>query len=227
MGYNEEKIIPYILDYYEPIARNIFFLDNCSTDASKDIFEARGHTVIPTGINELNDLKNLKVKHECFKGSDADFVIVSDMDEIAYHPDLLGLLKKYKDEGVTFPRVRGYTMVSKIGYPNGKITNVKTGILAKNYAKQIIFNPRIHINWSVGQHVAHSLNATQSEMEDIAILHYKFMDKDEIHKRKQMYAERLSFDNKKFNLGIHYETYDYEETEKWFDSHLKEAIRVI
>lgn len=227
MGYNEEKIIPHVLSYYKPIARNITFLDNCSTDSSRAFFDSANCRVIDTGINELNDIKNLTIKQECYKNSDADFVIVSDMDEIVYHPDLIALLEQYKEKGITLPRVRGYTMVSRHGYPIGKITNVKTGVLAKNYAKQIIFNPRIHINWSVGQHVAHSLNATQSEMEDIAILHYKFMDRDEIHKRKKMYAERLSFENKKFNLGIHYETYDYEETEKWFDSHLKEAIRVI
>ena len=38
LAFNEEKILPFILDYYSKICDKIYIYDNISTDSSDDIY---------------------------------------------------------------------------------------------------------------------------------------------------------------------------------------------
>lgn len=231
MGYNEEKILPHFINHYKQFCRNITFYNNCCTDNSIDICKANGVTVIDTGLDEINDIEFLKIKQNSYINSDADFVIVVDTDEIVYHPDLLKLLELYKTQGVTLPKVRGYTMATDKGYPSEGllVESIKTGIVARQYAKRCIFSPKLSIRWSTGQHAIVNCQGLlkESEQEDISILHYKFVDRAEIHQKKISYAKRMSQFNKKNSLGTYYYDYDKNETENWFQDHVNRAIIVI
>jgi glycosyltransferase involved in cell wall biosynthesis len=138
LGYNEEKILPHFIHHYKTFCRNITFFNNMSTDSSVKICIDSGVTVIDTGLDEFNDIANVQIKHASYVNSDADFVIVVDTDELVYHPDIVNLLEGYKEDGVTLPKIKGYTMVTDSGYPEvGKLTQIVTkGIPSINYAKR-------------------------------------------------------------------------------------------
>lgn len=231
LGYNEERILPHFIDHYRRFCRNITFYNNMSTDSSVKICLDNGVNVINTGIDELNDIENLKIKQSCYFNSDADFVIVVDNDELVYHPDIINLLEGYKEQGINLPKIRGYTMATTAGYPEvGKLVQTVTkGVPSINYAKRCIFSPKLGINWSAGCHKIVSVRGEykESDQQDLSLLHYKFIDKKEIHDKKMSYSKRMSNINKMYLLGAYYNVYDYEETEKWFDDHVKQSIKVI
>ena len=231
MGYNEEKILPHFIKHYKQFCRNITFYNNCSTDNSVDICKSNGVEVIDTGLDEINELEYIRVKQNSYLNSKADFVVVVDTDEFVYHPDILKLLKYYKEQSITLPKVRGYTKATDDGYPTeGLLTDkVKTGIVAINYAKRCIFDPRLRMGWGIGMHSLISCNGPvkESEQQDISILHYKFLDREETHKRKLDYANRISQFNKNNSFATHYFKYDRNETENWFQEHVNKAIIMI
>jgi hypothetical protein len=231
LGYNEEKMLPHFIKHYKQFCRNITFYNNCSTDSSVDICNVNGVKVINTNINELNDIKNIEIKNYCYHESDADFVIVVDTDEFVYHPDILNLLELYKKQNITLPKVRGYTMASNDGYPKeGLLTEkIKTGKADLNYAKRCILNPKLKVFWGAGQHKTSKIigKLKESDQEDICILHYKFICREEIQMKKKSYSERMSYMNKTLLLGSHYNNYNYDDTEKWFDDNLVDLVKVI
>ena len=53
--------------------------------------------------------------HECWKRSrgSADWVIVIDIDEHLFHPDLTEVLMRYKTLGITIVPALGYQMISE------------------------------------------------------------------------------------------------------------------
>ena len=231
LGYNEEKILPHFIHHYKTFCRNITFFNNMSTDSSVKICIDSGVTVIDTGLDEFNDIANVQIKHASYVNSDADFVIVVDTDELVYHPDIVNLLEGYKEDGVTLHKIKGYTMVTDSGYPEvGKLTQMVTkGIPSINYAKRCILNPKLRVRWGPGCHQLLSIDREykESDQQDLSLLHYKFMDRKEIHDKKISYAKRMSNLNKMHGLSSHYNNYDYDETEKWFDDHIKKSIKVI
>jgi glycosyltransferase involved in cell wall biosynthesis len=231
MGWNEEKVLPHFIDHYKKFCRNVTFYNNCSTDNSVEICKSNGVEVINTGLDEINEFKYCEIKQNSYKNSDADFVIVVDTDEFVYHPDIIILLENYKNSGVTLPKTRGYTMSTNDGYPEvGQIINkIKRGIPSINYAKRCIFNPKLDIKWAVGCHKLISVDGKvkESDQEDLSVLHYKFIDRQEIHSKKLAYSRRMSEQNKTYGFATHYNNYDYNETEKWFDDHIINSILVI
>jgi hypothetical protein len=117
LAYNEEKILPFILDYYSNICEKIFIYDNMSTDSSDEIYKRYPKvTVIKWDSgNSFNDNINKDIKSNCYKqhSRDCDWVIVCDCDEILYHPNLINMLKYYKKIGVDIPEIDGRDMVSE------------------------------------------------------------------------------------------------------------------
>lgn len=231
MAYNEEKVLPHFIKHYKQFCRNITLYNNCSTDSTVQICKDNNVKVIDTGLDEINDLEFLRIKENCYLSSDADYVIVVDPDEFVYHPDMTKLLEEYKLKNITIPKTRGYTMATNDGYPNNGflVDKIKTGIISIDYAKRSLFSPKLKIHWHAGMHRIISLEgpAKESEQQDISILHYKFIDRKEIHDKKIVYAKRMSQFNKKNSLGTYYYNYDRDETEKWFQDHVDRAITVI
>ena len=118
LAYNEEKILPFTLDYYSKFCEKIFVYDNMSTDSSDEIYKKYANVnVIKWNSNdEINELNYIQIKSNGYKESrkdNVDWVIVCDCDEILYHPRLLNKLEYYKNNGITVPLVNGHDMVSE------------------------------------------------------------------------------------------------------------------
>ena len=214
LAWNEEKILPYTLDYYSIFCEKIFIYDNMSDDNSDEIYKRypKVEVIKWDSNNEINEINYIKLKTESYKersrNQNVDWVIVCDCDEFLYHPNLIDVLVDYKNKGITVPKVCGHDMVSEI-FPkyDGKLLVDKVKVGSERYqpmCKNIIFNPDLDVNYGIGAHSFNCPNAVFSDEEDLKLLHYKFLGKDYV---KNIYigsAKRLSSFNKENKFGEHY-----------------------
>jgi len=224
LAWNEERILPYTLDYYSDICTKIYVYDNMSTDGSDKIYKKYPKvSVIKWSSNEtFNDMSNAQIKNNAYKQfsrkKNVDWVIVCDTDEFLYHPNIIEKLKEYKEKGINVPRISGHDMVSESFpvYDGGKITD-KVKIGSERYqpmSKNIIFDPNLDVNYGMGAHSFNSDNTVFSEEEEFKLLHYKFLGKDYVKELYEARAKRLSDFNKQYKLGVHYLNLPFEYMDK-------------
>jgi len=85
--FNESDLIRFTVRHYQKYCDKITIYDNFSDDGSPDIARDMGCDVVQFGRpGLLEDAEYLKIKNNVWKGSEADFVIVCDMDEILVGP---------------------------------------------------------------------------------------------------------------------------------------------
>jgi len=209
MCYNEEILMPYFLRHYESFAERIFVFDHYSDDNTVKIVNASQKTTcVPYGIyGEVNDSVLLKMKNEAYKSSrgDADWVMVVDVDEFVYHPNLIALLKEYITKGITLPKTDGCDMVSDevLSHPGQIYEVIKRGVRDSMFSKRAVFNPSLDINYFPGAHKCNpSRGFIESDKADIKILHYRFLSSDFIVKRLETRTKRLSEENLKRGWGV-------------------------
>lgn len=206
--FNEETILPYFLRHYQPIAGRIVIYDNESTDSSREIALAAGAEVRRFQTRgEHSDRVQTMIKSTCYRDSlgRADWVIVVDMDEFIYHPDLPGLLARYDREGVTVPLVEGYDMVSD-GPPTslGQIYDeIRTGFRNDRFDKPEVFKPEIDIRFGPGCHGAEPRGRVRrSDKAEIKLLHYRYLGHEYLTRRYELRTKRLSQDNIRNQWGV-------------------------
>lgn len=233
LAYNEEKILPFTLDYYSNFCEKIFIYDNMSTDSSDEIYKKYNKVEVIKwdSNNEINELNYLKIKNEEYKkrsrNNNVDWVIVCDCDEFLYHPNLLEKLKEYKNNNINIPLISGHDMVSETFplYDGDFITN-KIKIGSKRYepmCKNIIFNPNLDVKYGIGAHTFECLNGNFSNYPELKLLHYKFLSKEYVKNLYITRAKRLSTFNKQNKFGEHY----FHLPFTYIDNLLKENYQVI
>lgn len=227
--WNEERILPFTLDYYQLFCDKIFIWDNESTDSTLEICERYPNVEVRTWTsnNEINNKLQVDIKSYEYRklSRDADWVIICDCDEFLYHPNLLNKLEEYKQLGVTLPNVTGHDMVSETfpDYDGTLITSqvkIGTGPLM-NLSKFIIFNPKLDMIYGPG---CHSIK-TQSNPDlvkfspdkELKLLHYKFLGKDYVKSKYREYQKRISEYNKKQGLSTHYKDLPFKLMDKIFN----------
>jgi glycosyltransferase involved in cell wall biosynthesis len=246
--WNEEKILPFTLDHYSQFSDRIFLLDNYSTDKSLKIASKYAKvTVIPISCEEEGDtydeFKSAKLRSTIYKDETygfqatgkADWAILVDADEFVYHPDLVNVLKGYKEQGVAIPRLAGYDMFSK-EFPihtKGELltSRVKRGNPSPSESKPVMLDPsKVEVKFSVGAHFHSEVrgSALPSINADIKLLHYKNLSKDYVVRRYKQLAPRSSCTNKANKFGEHwYSKKIHKSMEESFDTSYKNAKKVI
>ncbi len=233
---NIEKILPFVLDYHSQISEKIFVYDNMSTDSSDEIYKKYDKvTVIKwNSSEEFNDSLNAQIKSNCYKkfsrGQNVDWVIVSDCDELLYHPNLIEKLSEYKKLGIDIPNIDGRNIVSdKFPEYDGRlITDILKVGSPETYnpmCKNIIFNPEKDVSFGMGAHASFCENCKRSSDTELKLLHYKFLDKEYVTKMYDSRLKRLSTFNKQYNLGNHYAV--IQETFDYMDDLLKQNVTII
>jgi hypothetical protein len=232
LAFNEEKILPFTLDYYSTICEKIFVYDNMSTDSSDNIYARyeKVNVIKWDSNNEINELNYIQIKNNGYKKSreeDVDWVIVCDCDEILYHPRLIDKLTYYKDNGITVPKINGYDMVSETfpEYDGELITaKIKTGSeVYAPFCKNIVFNPKLDVSFGIGAHSFSANGAIYSNSPELKLLHYKHLGFEYVENIYKLRAQRLSNFNKQNKLGEHYFNIPYDYMKKL----LTENIQVI
>lgn len=216
IAFNESETIHLTISHYQKFCRQVYVYDNFSTDNTREIAESMGCIVKPFGIaGQLNDVEYIKVKNSCWKGSDADWVIVCDADEILD-------VRLFNFHG-TIVKTQGYNMFSN-SIPMYDWMECNTGIKDDNYSKLICFDPKsiTEINYEYGCHRAKPTGQIYFT-ETVPLYHYKHVGgAQRLADRHALYAERLSDVNKRWKMGFQY-TEPRSQTIKYFNENLAKA----
>ena len=209
--WNEEKMLPFVFDYYGKFVDKFVIYDNGSTDRTMEIVNSQPNAeLIHFETEGFDDAIHAKIKNSCWKHSrgKADFVIVCDVDEFLYHEKLEEKLIELHKAHISLPDTEGFNMYcSEFPLEGLPITQqVKTGIADGAYNKSILFDPYriVEINYTPGAHHANPIGIVKRSHESLKVLHYKNLGLENVIERYHVLANRLSENNISEDLGTHY-----------------------
>lgn len=220
--YNEADIIRFVLRYYKTFCRKLYVYDNYSTDNSREIAKEEGAEVILFGSKFFDDEENRQLKNKCWVGSDADFVICCDMDEVLFAGKFLPV-----DEAFKGIYLRRGTIIKTIGWqimsdemPKENITEITNGFRFDNYSKNIVFNPKAikEINYNPGAHKIDPVGDVVYSEDSLYVLHYKHIGGvQRTIDRYKILQKRLSKLNRQKGWGSHYNRSPASIRQEWND----------
>ena len=173
--FNEEVQLPFAIEYWKQFINydvdfhvNVF--DNFSTDNTVEILSKYPWiTVFKFDTQGLMDEEALTyIRNNCWINSDADWVMMTDLDEVFYSKDIISELKAMKEKGVGAVSCKWYALCGdevpqhkegvflhqqlKRGYR--QLINHREGY--KEYGKIQLFNPKMvgRMQYSMGMHYA-------------------------------------------------------------------------
>lgn len=198
MAFNESDIIRFTIKHYQKFCESITLWDNHSDDGTPDIARSMGCDVKQFGKEgELHDGVYLTLKNNCWKMQNTDLVIMCDADEVLIEPP--------KELGnYTIWQMEGFNMFSE-ELPKEDWSEINKGIPDGNYAKHLIFSPRVKdINFLPGCHQARPRFPVWSN-EKLRVCHFKHVGGiQRVLDKNKLYRTRLSRYNKEHQFGIQY-----------------------
>ncbi|MFJ5713982.1 glycosyltransferase family 2 protein [Neobacillus sp. NPDC093127] len=231
--WNEEKMLPHFFKHYDDVADQYFIFDNDSTDQSLsmlrshpkvtiDRFEIKGSSLVKSAQDLFNQFwKNSRGK--------ADWVIVCDVDEHFYHPNLRAYLQECTSKGITLVVPTGYEMVSDF-FPTGNEPlheKIKHGVRSYDFDKPQIFNPNEiqEINFGPGRHTAFPVgNVIKPPNKEVLLLHYKYLGIDYLNSRYSALKQGLREGDIANRWGFHYLWNDKQKLEQFENLKSQSAI---
>jgi hypothetical protein len=206
-------MLPYFFRHYDSIVDRYFISDNGSTDRSRDLLAANGKVVLGEFRIDGDSFVQAATNHynHCWKQSRgaADWVIVVNVDEHVYHPDLRGYLQACTGNGVTILRPEGYNMVAD-GWPSSRKPlwkSVQHGMRDPIWDKPQVFDPnRIQeINFREGRHSASPAgDVLFPRTERARMLHYKYLGAEYLLRRHAELRDRFPAADLKKGWGYQY-----------------------
>jgi capsular polysaccharide biosynthesis protein len=145
--WNDARMLPYFFRHFDALVDRYFIFDNGSTDGSLDLLANHGrvttyHIDIPidTFVEEETRLWD-----KIWKASrcEADWVILTELDDHIHHPDLIGYLERCRADGITCIRSTGYEMVHD-RYPTESkrlVDLINKGVRSDARDRLCIFSP--------------------------------------------------------------------------------------
>jgi hypothetical protein len=204
-------MLPYFFRHYDDLVDKYFVYDNGSTDGSLAILEKHERVEIAPfevpGDSFCDEERRLG--DTIWQGSDADWVIVTDIDEHIHHPDLLGYLGQCAEVGVTAIESIGYEMVAD-AFPtqaNRLVDTVVLGLRSIGHDRLCIFNPRqiSATNFGIGRHQAFPAGrVVWPEHPDVLLLHYKQLGVEYLTARSAELRLGLRALDLERQWGVHY-----------------------
>ena len=227
--WNESDIIRLVLRHYKKFCRNLYVYDNHSTDNTREIAESEGAIVSLFGTKFFDDSENMKLKNTCWIGSDADWVIVCDADEIL--SVVPGVIPNTDDTSLITGQLWfdlfmfGKSIIKTIGWqimsdemPKENITEITNGYEFSNYAKSIAFSPK-HIeavNFNPGAHRCDPVGYVEFTKPILYVLHYKHIGGvQRTIDRYKVYQKRMSKYNRSKGHGVHYSQNERKLRAEW------------
>lgn len=223
IAYNEKEIIGLTIKHYQKYCQRITIFDNYSTDETASIAASMGCVVKSFGTpGVLDDGSYLTIKNNCWKGSDCDFVIVCDCDEILYHPDFINQLEAHKT--ATIFNTQGWAVISR-ETPKDDLLEITDGYPDDNYSKHILFSPKLReIGYIYGCHRDKPSGMVVFGSFKPIVLHYRYIGGPEriIRIHNGYKAKKLAEVNKRWNLGHHYwDRSDEQKRIEWEADYLR------
>jgi len=201
--HQEATIIPYFMRHYNQYGQ-VFLYEGHSTDGSAELARSLGAIIIPVDTgNKLRDDIFTDIKNNCWKASRADWVIICDMDEFIYPPNLVAYLETIK-ETIILPR--HFEMVSDV-FPTTKgqiYEEVQNGFETKS--KMFLFRPTslTSMNYGIGCHDAVPEGIVHiNRTSEVICMHMRYLSLERILMRNAYLSGRRSEINKKNGWGWH------------------------
>ena len=225
---NEELMMTYFMRHYGAFA-DIIILESCSTDRTVEIAHNAGAEIWSYDMkDEINDQWFTYLKNTCWKESKAEWVMIVDVDEFIYHPNLMKVLQ-YSPATVIRPRF--YDMYSK-EFPTteGQIySEVTMGVeqLSPN-PKMNIFRPSAitDMNYAPGCHDASPSGNVKIDIDtDIKTLHMRKLSLSYYLAKNESHSRRRSQLNKDNHWGDHVDL-PKEEMIRKFENGLNNAVKI-
>lgn len=213
--WNEMAILPFIIEAWKRFARHVYVFDNGSTDGSIEFLKKYDWiTVEHFGkASEKSNSQNSNIKNTKWKGSDADYVVVCDLDECIVGKDVLKTLEDCKKRGATIVETDWFNFINpenKIPqYEEGKtLYEVSPYAVYDKKPKTLIFDPKkiTSINYGPGAHRCSPKGTVKKlKSEDIFVHHINnCLCLDYRLNRYKIQNARLSAEDKRRKWGIHY-----------------------
>jgi glycosyltransferase involved in cell wall biosynthesis len=238
--YNEKKLIPFALQYWQKFAAKVIVYDNGSTDGSIEALEAFNHIkndfieirhfVYPRGIDDfqLQNMKNNIWKESRYV---ADFVCVCDMDEFLYTDDIVNVLQDMKSSGATIIKPQGINLFSfnLPKYDGIQLMHeiINRGALSDSMSKCVLFNPNEiqEIGYDPGCHVCHPVgNVVYYTDNKFFLYHAKYLSLNYLLDRYHMSKKKLSKVNIDNKFGVQYTFDDDTLKEQYMNVYNKSGL---
>lgn len=225
--FNEEFMLPYFIRHYRTIfpGCHIVVYDNESTDKTVEIAISKSCEVRTYKTDgKLDDNTYLRIKNNCWKDAQTDWVLIADCDELCCIGEKE--LKHQDSSGVSIVRFHGWNMVNLSD--DLKMSDIKHGIRSASYDKAYLFNKNYisDINYNPGCHTCAPSGYVEYGKDSFVCCHYKYIHPDYMVNRHRMFAARLSDENLKRGYGGHY-LYSEEQIREEFNQARKQAIKII
>jgi len=236
--FNEEKILPFYLDYYTNFIEvdKIVIYDGGSNDNSHNIIREYSNVELIIDPKEkLDDRYLTDIRNNGWKKwrNEYDWIIVCDMDEFVYHPNLKEKLQDYDKADVTIPLTDGFDMIDK-KYPRfekGKyLPNIiNRGVLDNVFLnKKSIFRSTIDINYHIGCHGCEPTGPVKySDTIEIKHLHYKWIGHKFFTQKSASAADRLSEWNLSGGCGSHYKPFSLTTINEFYKRIDTQSVQVL
>jgi glycosyltransferase involved in cell wall biosynthesis len=162
---DEAEIFLYAARHYTSFCGHVVLHDMGSTDGTLEIAAQFGIEVRKWDSGDkVDDRVNKLIKETCWQGTDADWVICADADELIYFPDgHKEAFESYTAQNIPIVKPHGWEMTSEaMPTTAGQIYDeIKMGGRDDQwYAKPIIFTPKMVgcIEFGAGAHVCRGTN---------------------------------------------------------------------
>jgi hypothetical protein len=194
-------MLDFFFRHYEPWIDRFYFFDDGSTDGTLETLSARSDVVVertpridPTSfVRSARHIYNSDWKRSI---GEADWVVVTNLDEHLYHPRMREHLEEMLAAGVTVVPAPGYQMISEDYPAPGSLLwrDIPFGAPWAMYSRIAIFRPDQirRTNYTAGRHRVHlEGNVVLPERDEVANLHFKYLGLTETKQRHDAQQARL------------------------------------
>jgi len=235
---NELYMLPFFYKHYDNLVDQYVIYDNTSTDPQVfDLYKSNPKVRVETfdtgGKN--SSVAKLNIRNNAYKSIISDWFIVCDIDEFIWHSNLRNYLADCHAKGITLPKISGYDMVSveRPTYDGTPLTSIiKRGIANPGYSKRAVFQGCVDICYKTGAHYCEPKGKVlESPIEEIKLLHYKWVGYEYAFEKMLERSRRLSPEN--IAHGWSFAEHDLiggNNPQRWrdgFEKMIKESTQVI
>ncbi len=222
--WNDAKMLPHFFRHYDPWVDRYFVYDNGSTDESIDMLYAHEKVTVRhfevAGNSFVDVERRLSDKIWLKSRGTARWVVMVDIDEFIFRPDLRGYLQRCTDTGITALRGIGYEMVDD-EFPVGAeplVESITLGTRSAGHDKLVLFNPDAltDTRYEPGRHKASPVgNVVWPDRSQILLLHYKQLGPDYVIERSAELRLGLRDGDVEQGWGKQYLWSPEEITKRW------------
>lgn len=212
--WNDFPRLQFFFRHYDKFVTRYVIYDDGSDEPTLDVLRQHPNVEIRRFERSHPDsfvLSQQSISNTCWKEcrDEADWVIVTDIDEHLWHPNMTAYLDQNLRKGVTVIPALGFQMIHDVVPPvTADLSDVVTrGMPWSEMMKLSIFNPKAiaEINFGVGRHNACPTGkVVLPKSDELLLLHYKYLGFSETFARHHDEFSGLGPTDIEMNWGNQY-----------------------